>query len=65
MILDQVGLVDVDTNIRTLRDFDTANGICRVLITQLLGSLRDETKNFRSGFKVNNSVHRNLIHITT
>ena len=65
MILDQVGINEIDTNIRTLRDFDTANGICRVLITQLLSSLRDETKNFRNGFKVNNSIQRNLVHITT
>ena len=65
MILDQVGTTEIDTNIRTLRDFDTANGICRVLLTQLLTSFRDENKDFRSGFKINNSIQRNLVHITT
>ena len=64
MIQEQIGSAEFDSNIRTLRDVDTANGISRVLLTQLLNSLRDETRHLRSGFKISNSVHRNLVHIT-
>ena len=64
MIQEQITSAEFDTNIRTPRDVDTANGISRVLLTQLINSLRDETRHLRSGFKISNSVHRNLVHIT-
>ena len=64
MIQEQIRSAEFDTSIRTLRDVDTANGISRVLLTQLISSLRDETRHLRGGFKISNSVHRNLVHIT-
>ena len=44
------------------RELETSNRVTRVLLTQLINSFREETRN--SGFKLSNPVNRNLIHIT-
>ena len=44
------------------REFDTANRVTRALLTQLISSLREDSK--QGGFKLSNPVNRNLVHLT-
>ena len=44
------------------RELETSNRVTRVLLTQLINSFREDSK--QGGFKLSNPVNRNLIHIT-
>ena len=44
------------------REYDTANRVTRVLLTQLINSFRDDPR--QGGFLLSNPTIRNLIHIT-
>ena len=44
------------------REFETANHVTRVLLTQLINSFREDQR--QGGFKLSNPVNRNLVHIT-